>query len=95
MTIMDVVVAKFVPGRILFTARAQAMLSCKELWVALLRHLTGDWGDLNEEDRKKNEQSLTCGGQLLSRFINPDGIVHWVITEADRSATTVLLPEEN
>jgi hypothetical protein len=87
-------VGKFAPRQILVTSGAKAMLTCADLMFAIHRHLTGDWGEVDEEDKRENEQSLTRGGRLLSRFTNACGIVHWVITEADRSATTVLLPEE-
>jgi hypothetical protein len=92
--IMDATLAKFAPGQIRVTSGAQEKLSCYDLALALTRHLTGDWGELVGEERKSNEQSLTGSGRLLSRFANETGTVHWVVTEADRSATTVLLPEE-
>lgn len=60
----------------------------------LNRHQSGDWGDLNEVDKQENEVSLTEGFRLLSAYILPTGVKIWVITEADRSATTLLLPEE-
>jgi len=59
----------------------------------LKRHQKGDWGDLNEEDKKENDYSLTRHLRLLSSYITPHGKV-WIITEADRSATTFLLPDE-
>ena len=63
-------------------------------WTYLSRHLTGDWGDLSAEDRAENELSLREGFRLLSAYALPDGTRLWIITEADRSATTLLLPEE-
>jgi hypothetical protein len=60
----------------------------------LVRHVTGDWGELDEEDRMENEFSLQRGFRVLSRYILTDGTVIWIITEADRSVTTFLLPEE-
>ena len=60
----------------------------------LLRHVQADWGELDEHDRKENEFSLQKGLRLLSAYKLPDGTKFWVITEADRSATTFLLPEE-
>ena len=59
----------------------------------LARHARGDWGELGEEDRRANGQALSIGGWLLSAFALPDGVRVWIITEADRSATTLLLPE--
>ena len=63
------------------------------------RHLSGDWGDLDEGDRHANEDALQNGGRLFSSYflpcINPDAEVKlWIITEADRSATTILLPSD-
>ena len=60
----------------------------------LTRHINRDWGDLDEEDRKENEYSLGHGFRLLSAYkTNADDRL-WIITEADRSVTTLLLPEE-
>ena len=58
------------------------------------RHVTGDWGTLTEDDREENELSLREGLRILSPYILPDQTKIWIITEADRSATTILLPEE-
>jgi hypothetical protein len=60
----------------------------------LARHVRGDWGELQPEDVQENEFSLQHGLRLLSRYTLSDGTVIWIITEADRSATTILLPEE-
>lgn len=60
----------------------------------LRRHVVGDWGELDEEDRQENELSVSAGFRLLSAYTLSTGIRIWVITEADRSATTLLLPEE-
>ena len=60
----------------------------------LERHHHGDWGDISDADILTNQQALLYGGRLLSAYHLPDGTKVWVLTEADRSATTVLLPEE-
>ena len=60
----------------------------------LRRHVAGDWGDLDEADRQENEKSLKNGFRLLSAYRSITGIRFWIITEADRSLTTVLLPED-
>ncbi len=60
----------------------------------LRRRACGDWGDLCDEDRKENEFSLLHGFRLLSSYTLSSGTKIWVITEADRSSTTLLLPEE-
>ena len=58
------------------------------------RHSRGDWGELDEHDRHENEWSLVHRCRLLSAYHLRDGTKIWIITEADRSATTILLPEE-
>ena len=59
----------------------------------LARHASGDWGDLDAHDRRENERSLRHGWRVLSSYPVGEGKV-WIITEADRSVTTILLPEE-
>jgi hypothetical protein len=59
----------------------------------LARHASGEWGDLCEEDRKENQFSLKHGFRLLSAYHTNAGEKIYVITESDRSVTTVLLPE--
>jgi hypothetical protein len=54
----------------------------------------GDWGDVNEQDRQENELSLQKGFRLFSVYHSTQGVKFWIITEANRSATTVLLPQE-
>jgi hypothetical protein len=60
----------------------------------LSRHATGDWGDLCEADRQENELSLREGYRLFSSYILRNGQKLWIITEHDRSVTTLLLPCE-
>jgi hypothetical protein len=57
------------------------------------RHASGDWGDLDTHDRLENEIAVREGFRILSAY-ELEGIRFWVITEADRSTTTILLPEE-
>lgn len=58
------------------------------------RHQSGDWGDISEADKQENELSLKEGFRLLSAYKLETGAKIWIITEADRSVTTILLPEE-
>jgi hypothetical protein len=58
------------------------------------RHMRGDWGDVPPDDAAANTDALRIGARLLSNYPLPDGARIWIITEADRSATTLLLPEE-
>lgn len=60
----------------------------------ITRHVSGDWGQLDAEDREANEQALVYGARLLSAYELATGERVWIITEADRSATTILLPRE-
>ncbi len=57
------------------------------------RHVKGDWGDLDDEDKQANQRALIDGGRLFSAYVK-DGQKIYVITEADRSSTTVLFAEE-
>lgn len=63
-------------------------------WSILQRHAQGDWGDLSEDDKQANEFAVVHGARILSSYKLPDGERIWVITEWNRSATTILLPEE-
>ncbi len=85
--------AKFPSGRIVTTANALNALSYDDILSGLLRHLTGDWGDLGKDDWKENDLSLEKGFRLLSAYHTDNGVQFWIITEANRSSTTVLLPE--
>lgn len=77
------------PGAI--EALQQARISAASL---LCRHQCGDWGDLDPEDLAENKLALNQGFRIFSSYQLTDTIKIWVITEADRSVTTVLLPEE-
>ncbi|HYW38269.1 MAG TPA: hypothetical protein VE957_09165 [Terriglobales bacterium] len=84
-------------GQVVATPGALAALekSGQEPHEFLSRHVQGEWGDLCEEDRKGNQLSLERGFRLLSSYrTNAGDAKVWVITEADRSVTTILLPEE-
>lgn len=65
-----------------------------EAFEALRRHMRGDWGDVDDEDKQANDQSVMDGTRLLSAYRLSTGVSFWIITEADRSSTTLLLPEE-
>ncbi len=60
----------------------------------LQRHITGDWGEVCTEDAQENELSLKEGFRILSAYSTAKGVKLWIITEADRSVTTILLPSE-
>lgn len=87
---------RFSPGRIFATPGAIDALSHAGMSFVtpLIRHLRGDWGDLCDEDHRQNELSLNSGLRLLSCYQLPGGKTIWIITEWDRSSTTILLPGE-
>jgi hypothetical protein len=88
---------KFSPGSIVATPDAVEVLraSGDDPLSYLNRHLAGDWGELDAHDRPENELSLEHGLRILSCYRLSTDIRIWLITEADRSFTTFLLPEEN
>jgi hypothetical protein len=83
-------------GRVLATPRALAVLEDHGITPASLlgRHGRGDWGEVCEEDAQANRDALREGLRLLSSYRLADGVKVWIITEADRSATTLLLPDD-
>ncbi len=81
-------------GRLLITPAAQAVLTQEELLTALNRHSRGDWGKVGAEDRRENDLSLRQGFRILSAYETRAGETFWIITEADRSSTCVLLPSD-
>ncbi|MBL9169902.1 MAG: hypothetical protein JNN07_19355 [Verrucomicrobiales bacterium] len=85
---------KFPLGQTVITANAQRSLNPDDVQIALSRHAHGEWGDVSEADFEENEFSLENGFRLLSVYRDRNGIKFWIITEADRSSTAVLLPED-
>lgn len=86
--------AKFRLGRIVATPNALAHLRQDDILTAIRRHQAGDWGDLDEHDRNENELSLQQGLRLFSVYHATCGDRFWIITEADRTITTILMPED-
>jgi hypothetical protein len=92
---------KFSLGRILATPGALNALqeSGQSVQFFLARHVRGDWGEIGDEDKTRNDQALVDGSRLLSAYRTLKGVKIWIITEAaddhgHRQATTCLLPEE-
>jgi hypothetical protein len=87
---------KFSLGQLVATPGALAAVeqSGDNLACFIRRHVSGDWGELCADDIRENEFSLQNGLRLLSAYRLKDNTKIWIITEADRSVTTVLLPEE-
>jgi len=88
--------ARFALGQVVATPGAlAAMEEARQNPLGLLRrHQSGDWGELCDEDKAENELSVREGFRILSAYVLATKVKVWVITEADRSATTFLLPEE-
>lgn len=104
--------SKFNAGRLVWTRGVNKVVAdntefAKFAVNSLKRHLNGDWGDLDDEDKRTNEKALTHGERLLSAYKDArfpqngnsttggePGRTIWIITEADRSATTILFPDE-
>jgi hypothetical protein len=89
----------FSMGELVWTAGVNEWIAddtefAKFVLGSINRHSCGDWGELPPEDVKENELSLTEGFRLLSAYKHTDETKIWIITEADRSATTVLFPDE-
>jgi hypothetical protein len=85
---------KFDVGRLVATPGALKSVPPAEIQVALSRHIHGDWGELDEYDRRKNDLSLQSGSHLLSAYRTKDGVEFWIITGHDRSVTIILVPAE-
>ncbi len=81
-------------GRIVSTPNALEALTTEDIMQGIQRHQAGDWGDLSDDDRMANDRALVQGTRMISAYKARDGTRFWIITEADRSVTTVLLPED-
>jgi hypothetical protein len=88
-----IVAGDFPLGQLVITRNAAGRLTPEEIVEGVVRHARGDWDDVSPEDAAENELSLRAGLRLLSAYGRGEHRF-WVITEADRSATTVLLPED-
>lgn len=88
--------ARFFVGKLLLTGRVlTAFRRTKETPMSFIRrHVVGDWGDLDQTTETENNRSVNQGRRILSAYHLDDGTKIWVITEADRSSTRILLPEE-
>lgn len=89
-------ITRFALGQTFITPGAEEALQIAGQTATefLRRHMSGDWGELSDEDVKENEFSLEEGLRLLSAYQTAKGQKLWIITEADRSVTTILLPSE-
>jgi hypothetical protein len=86
---------RFPLGRIGITCKARAALTFSDALQGLRSHASGDWGLLAEEDWWNNENSLVEGNQVTSVHLASNGKRFWIVTAADRTATTIMLPSDN
>ena len=84
---------KFRPGTVVASVGATMVATEEQIRALVKRHLAGDWGTVCDDDKKANEWALKVGERILSAY-DVNGEKLWVITEHDRSATTVLTPGE-
>jgi hypothetical protein len=87
---------KFPLGQVVATPGAlQALADSGQAPADFLdRHVQGDWGDVSKGDAKLNDEAVRCGERVLSAYKTLKGVKLWIVTEADRSSTCLLLPEE-
>lgn len=85
---------RFSPGRMFATPLALERVTHDDIANAMRRHLAGDWGDLDDDDKAENDKAVLDGCRIVSSYRAASGERFWILTEADRSVTTVLLPEE-
>ena len=95
MSAQTIPVAVFRLGRIVTTPNALQSLTQDDILLGIQRHQAGDWGDLTDDNRATNDRALAQGERIVSAYNAMNGTRFWLITEADRSATTILLPEDN
>jgi hypothetical protein len=81
-------------GRIVLTRGVLVKVAPEDLFAAVRRHAHGDWGDVCPDDHASNDRALRLGDRVLSSYRTQEDQSFWIITECDRSVTTVLLPEE-
>ena len=86
--------SRFSLGQVVITPGANAALDRQDVVTALRRHHSGDFGDMCEEDKAYNQEALETGGRIMSAYHDRNDTKFWIITEHDRSATTILLPDE-
>ena len=84
----------FLLGQLCATPGALEDVHSEDRLNALIRHSQGDWGECGSDDWQANEEALETGSRLFSVYRDRTGTKFWIITEADRSTTTILLPSE-
>lgn len=90
----DFTASKFPLGLVVVATEAYDALDAADIKQSLFWHSQGFWGEVCDEDKQANDRAVADGDRILSAYLTENGVRFWVITEADRSATTVLLPQE-
>jgi len=98
-TLMFVVNPTFPLGQLVMTRGVNGLVADDEAFAkfvtkSLSRHVKGDWGELSDEDREENDLSIKEGFRILSAYESGELPKIWIITERDRSVTTILFPDE-
>lgn len=93
---MDIRRSNFKIGQLLVTPGALAAFteSGESPWAYLVRHMSSDWGEVDHEDWKLNDEAVKENTRILSAYSLKSAVRIWIITEADRSSTVILLPSE-
>jgi hypothetical protein len=91
---MAVQCVSFPMGNVVITPNALNQLMPADIQRGLARHQANDWGEMGEEDWMENDRAVRNGSRLLSNYRSNNGVMFWIITEADRSATTLLMPDD-
>jgi len=87
--------SKFALGKVVITSHAQNVLVKESVYQVLnQRYINCDWGDLTEADKKLNDYAVKNGERILAAYRDDNGTKFWIITEYDRSYTTILMPED-
>lgn len=81
-------------GKVVATPGVLEKVSERDINNALNRHAHGDWGIMPDEDKQSNDRAVKGGDRIFSAYRSHGGVKFWIITEWDRSATTILLPDE-
>lgn len=90
----QIFIGLFPLGMVVATPGCLEVTSEEERISALTRHIGGDWGEVSDGDKECNDEALKEGGRILSAYQTSSGLRFWIITEWDRSVTTILLPDE-
>lgn len=92
---MPPIFSRFKMGVLVITREAETAMSIEEIFWGLARHCSGDWSDMDVDDWRENADGCDFSGRVFSQFRSSKGTRFWIITEEDRSKTTVLLPEDH